>query len=165
MKKRWFLNVTGLRWIAVTVAKTSNWFKTGTVKEEVTLSPLWDLSCLTSALFPWRAAGARSLLSASPVLLTPGRLQRWREGCLVVGDYLGELYGSLHLCTEKYLIGVVGYYLSPSSAGQRTKLKLTSLITSKGVIEWSRTRSWTQVSHFPTSLASVVRLGMTSPFR
>lgn len=57
-----------------------------TVREEFALNPLWDLFCLTSALFPWRAGGTRSLLTAPLSFLVLHGLQRWKDGCLMVGD-------------------------------------------------------------------------------
>lgn len=124
--------------------KTSNWFKTGRNCQRggcfeshvgFVLSPFIPVSPES-----WRSKVPTVCIHCALLCLVgSGRKAAswWATASYVC------MYGSVHLQTKKYLVGVGGYYLSPSSAGQKTKLKLTSQITSRSVTECSRTRSWT----------------------
>lgn len=126
--------------------KTSNWFKIGRNCQRggcfeslvgLVLSPLIPVSPES-----WRSKVPTVCLPCALLCLVGSRGGRKAASWWATASYVC-MYGSVHLQTKKYLVGVGGYYLSPSSAGQKTKLKLTSQITCRSVTECSRTRSWT----------------------
>lgn len=132
MKRSWFLNLAGLHWITVMVAKCPTDFKlVGTVKEEVALNPSWGLSCLTSALFPW-------MQKLGPCLWVVVQL------CSPVDQKITDR------CARVSFVPLISWAENEA----QMKLKLASRFTSEGVTECGRTKSWIQVSHFPTPLAS-----------
>lgn len=131
----------------------------GTDEEKVALNPLWDFSCLPGEL------KEQSPCCLPPLCSIPGRLQKWKEGWLLMGDCLMPV---VQLCSP-VLQKIPGrcdkvlFVLLNSWAESKAQIDFTD--TGRCVTEYRRTGNWTQVSLFPIFSVSVVRLGMTSPFR